>query len=145
MDFVVETLTGLGTLLLKVFAIVVPLMMVLEISREFRILDKMTAAVFPLARRLGYKRDSIYPLVAGVIFGISYGGGILIGESNSGRISAKQAFLIAIFLGMCHAIIEDTLLFVAQGANGLVIISVRLLLAFIVVFVASILIGEKAD
>lgn len=144
MNFVVETLAGLGILLLKVFAIVVPLMMVLEISREFRILDKITVAVFPLGRRLGYKRDSIYPLVAGVIFGISYGGGVLIGESKSGRISANQAFLIAIFLGMCHAIIEDTLLFVAQGANGLVIISVRLLLAFMVVFVASILIGEKA-
>lgn len=142
MNFAVDTIIGLGNLLLKVLVIVVPLMMALEISREFRVLDRLTASVYPLARRIGYKRDSIYPLVAGIIFGISYGGGVLIAESSSGRMSANQAFLIALFLGICHAVIEDTLLFMAQGANGIIILTVRFSMALAIVFIASLIIKE---
>ncbi len=145
MEYATKSLIDLGYLLLKVFCIVVPLMVVLEISREYKVLDKLTRATFPVARWLGYKHDSIYPLLAGVIFGISYGGGVLIGESNSGRISVKQMFLVALFLGMCHGIVEDTLLFVSVGANGFVILIVRFALAFIVVFPAALLMGEKGN
>lgn len=131
--------------MLKVFVIVVPLMVILEVSREFKALDRLTSATYPLARHLGFKRESIYPLLAGVIFGISYGGGVLISESRSGRVGANQMFLIALFLGMCHAVFEDTLLFVSQGANGFIIIVVRLILASVVVWGASLFIKEKAD
>jgi hypothetical protein len=145
MEFALINLYGLLVLLLKVFLIVVSLMIILEIAREFKALDFMTRAVFPLARRLGFKRDSIYPLLAGIIFGISYGAGVLIGESNSGRISANQMFLIALFLGMCHAIFEDTLLFVSQGANGFVIVVFRMILAIVVVGAAALILKEKGD
>ena len=144
MEFLTATLTGLFSLLLKVFLIVVPLMIVLEVSREFKALDWLTAAAYPFARRLGYKRESIYPLLAGVIFGISYGGGVLIGESQSGRISPWQMFLIALFLGMCHAVVEDTLLFASQGANGWIIIISRITLAILVVGTVSLFIKEKS-
>jgi hypothetical protein len=145
MQFTVDTATGLGSLLLKVFLIVVPLMILLELSREFKILDKLIAAVFPVARRIGLKRDSIYPLVAGVIFGISYGAGVLIGESDSGRIKGNQIFLVALFLGICHSILEDTLLFAAQGANGFIILGVRIPLAMIIVFLTALIIKERSD
>jgi hypothetical protein len=145
MEFLTSTASGLLLLLLKVFTIVVPLMIILEVSREFKVLDRLTSAVYPLARHLGYRRESIYPLLAGIIFGISYGGGVLISESNSGRIDRNQMFLIALFLGMCHAVFEDTLLFVSQGANGFVIIAARVTLAVVVVWTASHLIREKSD
>jgi hypothetical protein len=145
MQFALETVWGLGSLLLKVFLIVVPLMMLLEISRTYKILDKLIAACYPITRRIGLKRDSIYPLIAGVIFGISYGAGVLIGESDSGRIKGNQMFLVALFLGICHSILEDTLLFAAQGANGFIILGVRIPLAIIVVFFASLIIKEKSD
>jgi len=145
MHYAIDSMLGLGSLLLKVFLIVVPLMVILEVSREFRILDRMTLAFSPMVRWAGFKRDSIYPLLAGVIFGISYGGGVLIGESGSGRIGDNQRFLIAIFLGMCHAVFEDTLLFMSQGANGLTILVVRFILAFAVVFGVSLCLKEKGN
>lgn len=145
MQYAIESLRSLGGLLLKVFCIVVPLMIILELSREFKILDKLTRALYPIARLIGFKRDSIYPLLAGVIFGISYGGGVLIGESSSGRISANQMFLVALFLGICHAVFEDTLLFMSVGANGFIILGVRITLAIVVVFMASLLLREKDD
>jgi hypothetical protein len=145
MNFAADTALGLGSLLLKVFFIVVPLMILLEVSREYRILDKLIKACHPLARRIGLKKDSIYPLIAGVIFGISYGAGVLIGESDSGRIRGNQMFLVALFLGICHSILEDTLLFAAQGANGFIILGVRIPLAIVVVFFVSLILKEKAD
>jgi len=145
MQAVLGSLTNLGALLLKVFCIVVPLMIILEVAREFKVLDKLTKWLYPVVRPIGFKRDSIYPLLAGVIFGLSYGGGVLIGESKSGRVSANQIFLVALFLGMFHSIFEDTLLFTSVGANGFIILGVRIAVAFVVVYMASLLLKEKGD
>lgn len=145
MEFVLDTGLGLFSLLVKVFFIVVPLMVLLEIFREFELLDKITDAVRRPAGKLGFKRDSIYPLLAGVIFGISYGGGVLIGESSAGRIKGNQNFLVALYLGLCHAVFEDTLLFASLGANGLIVLFSRLLLATVIVFAVSFAIGERGD
>ena len=145
MEFLLDTGLGLFSLLVKVFFIVVPLMMLLEIFREFELLDRITDAVRRPAGKLGFKRDSIYPLLAGVIFGISYGGGVLIGESSAGRIKGNQNFLVALYLGLCHAVFEDTLLFASLGANGLIVLFSRLLLATVIVFAASFAIGERGD
>lgn len=137
MQVVLETSTGLMFLLMKIFFIVVPLMMVLEISREYRFVDSLTRTVSRPARALGFERDSIYPLLAGVIFGLSYGGGVLIGESSAGRIIGKQRFYVALYLGLCHAVFEDTLIFVSLGANGIIVLSSRLILATVVVAAIS--------
>lgn len=143
MEFIWETSTGLSVLLLKVFLIVVPLMILLEIFREFKLLDRMTDIAHRHVGRLGFKKDSIYPLLAGVIFGISYGGGVLIGESEAGRIRGNQNFLVALYLGLCHAVFEDTLIFASLGANGIIVLVSRLLLATLVVFLVSLLVREK--
>jgi len=140
MEFISSTSLGLGKLLLLVFAIILPLMIALELFREFKILDFLTKIIYPLVRWMGFKKESIYPLLAGILFGISYGGGVLISESNSGRVDSRQSFLIALFLGMCHAIVEDTLLFTAQGANGFILVVTRFILAAIVVFAASLMV-----
>lgn len=145
MEFLLNTSLGLFSLLVKVFFIVVPLMILLEIFREFELLDRITDAVRRPAGKLGFKRDSIYPLLAGIIFGISYGGGVLIGESSAGRIKGNQNFLVALYLGLCHAVFEDTLLFASLGANGLIVLFSRLLLATVIVFGVSFAIGERGD
>jgi hypothetical protein len=143
MQYAFDTLSGLILLLAKVFCIVVPLMILLEIFREFDLIEKITKPFKIPAKMLGFYEDSIYPLLAGVIFGISYGGGVLIGESNSGRIKGDQKFLIALFLGLCHAVFEDTLIFVSLGANGIVVLGIRLVVASIVVGATSFLLKGK--
>ena len=34
------------------------------------------------------------------------------------------------FLVLCHAIVEDTMIFAALGANGLILVATRILFAF---------------
>ncbi len=118
-------------------------MALLEVFKEFNLIEKITRPFKIPANILGFKEESIYPLLAGVIFGISYGGGILIGESNAGRIKGNQKFLIALYLGLCHAVFEDTLIFASLGANGLIVLAARLIIASIVVGVMALLMGRN--
>lgn len=136
-EFILQTGLGLTRLLLLVFIVIMPLMIALELFRYYGLLNKLVRLITPLTRRLGYDSDSVYPLLAGVIFGISYGGGVLISESRKGKIVGNQAFLVALYLAICHAIFEDTLLFVAQGANWWIVIITRLILAAMVTVVGA--------
>ena len=145
MSYAIETFWGLFSLLLKMFCIVVPLMMLLEISREFNLIDKITSPLRAPARIIGFNQDSIYPLLAGIIFGLSYGGGVLIGESKSGRIQGNQKFLVALYLGLCHAVFEDTLIFASLGANGIIVLTTRLIIATVVVGVTALILRRNEN
>jgi len=140
MEYAVESFWGLLSLLIKVFCIVVPLMILLEVFKEFNLIDKITKPLRLPARILGFYEESIYPLMAGIIFGLSYGGGVLIGESKTGRIRGSQKFLVALYLGLCHAVFEDTLIFASLGANGIIVLVARLLIASVVVGMVSLII-----
>lgn len=131
-EFIIQTGIGLFKLLGLVFIIVVPLLILLEIIRYHGILEKVIGYVSPFTRKLGFENESVFPVIAGILFGLSYGAGVIIGETQKGRISGNQAFLIAVYLGLFHAVIEDTLLFTTQGAVWWILIGVR--------FVASTLI-----
>ncbi len=143
MNYAIDTFWGLLSLLVKMFCIVVPLMVLLEISREFDLIDKITKPLKVPARIMGFYEESIYPLLAGIIFGLSYGGGVLIGESDSGRIKGNQKFLVALYLGLCHAIFEDTLIFASLGANGIIVLTARLIMASVVVGMISLFMRRR--
>jgi hypothetical protein len=145
MDYAIDTFWGLLSLLVKMFCIVVPLMVLLEIFREFDLIEKITRPLKAPARIMGFYEESIYPLLAGIIFGLSYGGGVLIGESDSGRIRGNQKFLVALYLGLCHAVFEDTLIFASLGANGIIVLTARLIMASVVVGAISIFLRRKQN
>jgi len=142
-DFVVDTSLGLIKLLGLVFVIIMPLMIALEVSRGYGILERIVKRIAPAIEIVGFKKDSVFPLLAGILFGISYGAGVLIGETKKGRISGDQAFLVAVFLGLFHAVIEDTLLFVAQGAVWWILVLPRFLLAIVLTGIAARTIGRR--
>jgi len=77
------------------------------------------------------KVNTSFSIIAGLILGITYGAGILIHESKTGNLNRVDLFYIATFLMICHSIIEDVLLFVIFGANGWIVIIIRLMMAFV--------------
>ncbi|HOT42393.1 MAG TPA: hypothetical protein PLA00_06895, partial [Syntrophorhabdaceae bacterium] len=78
----------------------------------------------------------LIPLLTGIIIGLTYGAGVIIHSIRSSNMDKKEAFLILLFLSICHAIIEDTLIFVVIGANGLILIVARFILAFAFTYIA---------
>lgn len=107
---------ALWSTLAKTFCIVVPLMTVLEFVRTGPWLDRLTSATARPLRVFGLERESVLPFWAGVILGIAYGAGMIIDATENDNFHGRQAFLVSVFLGLAHALIEDTLLFVALGA-----------------------------
>lgn len=117
--------------------IVIPLMIFMEIAKDIKLLDFIAKLFKPVTRLFRAHEKSAFPLAVGIIFGISYGAGVLIKSSEDGEIDTGSLFIISIFLAACHAIVEDTLLFVAVGAQGLIIVLVRVVVAFIATTIIS--------
>lgn len=137
MDIAVDIGKGLFGLMLKIFLIVMPLIMLLEWARTRRWFTRAIDSARPVFRPVGFQPVALFPLLTGIVFGIAYGAGVLIPQARSGDLDRKQVFLITAFLGVCHAIIEDTLLFVALGANGWMIVITRFCAALLIVFALS--------
>ena len=126
-------------LMLKIFLIIIPLFIILEYVQRKGFLDWLGGKLGRFFGLLHFKKNSIFPLLAGLSFGISYGAGVLLDEARQGRIEGRQTFLVAAYLGICHAVFEDTLLFVAIGASGLLLVIPRLIAASIVVYLLGFL------
>ena len=73
-----------------------------------------------------------FSLTVGIILGITYGAGILINEVENGNIKDEDIFYIGTFLMICHAVIEDTLLFVIFGADFTMAVVIRTISAIII-------------
>ncbi|MGB5792564.1 nucleoside recognition protein [Poseidonibacter sp.] len=86
-----------------------------------------------------------FSLTVGIFLGITYGAGILIKEVESGRISKEDIFYIGTFLMICHAIIEDTLLFVIFGADFTMAIVIRTVSAIIISYILLLIYRKNQD
>lgn len=126
------TATG-GALLLavKLTLIVVPLVMVFELLRHLAIFRRSGRAVEPLMRGMGLTPAAAVPLFTGIFLGIAYGAGIIIKVAREKRLPPQELFLMGLFLATCHAVVEDTLIFVAIGGNGWQMLGIRIVLAVV--------------
>lgn len=71
-------------------------------------------------------------ICVGYILGVTYGAGILIKEVENGSMNKSDIFFISTFLLICHAIIEDTLLFVILGADFTMVVIIRTISAIFI-------------
>jgi hypothetical protein len=131
-EFLWETFLGVGFSILKLSLLIIPLMIVMQVLKDYQWLDRLTRVLQPLGNKMGIRKDGLFPLLVGILFGISYGSGVIIQSVESGEMNEKDRLLVAVFLVLCHAVIEDTLVFAAVGANGFILILTRVLVAFLV-------------
>jgi hypothetical protein len=113
----------------KLVLIIVPLVTLFELLRHLPAFRRTGDAVDPLMRGIGLTREAAVPLFTGVFLGIAYGAGIIIRVAQEKRLPARELFLMGLFLGTCHAVVEDTLIFVVIGGSAWVMLGVRLVIA----------------
>ena len=126
----------------KIAIVVIPLMMVMEIFKAAGLFDRIAEFLAPIVKIFGMKKESGFPLVIGIIIGLSYGAGIIFQSAKRDNLPKKDLYLLTYFLVACHAIFEDTAVFVAMGANGLMLLVVRVVVAAVFTFIASKLMGS---
>ena len=97
--------------------IVLFMLMLLDLLQRIGVTDLMIRLLSPLLKSMGIGREAGTITIVGMTLGLSYGGGLIIHEARSGRIPAKDVFLSLTFMGLCHSLIEDTLLMLLLGAD----------------------------
>ncbi|MEO0076400.1 MAG: nucleoside recognition domain-containing protein [candidate division WOR-3 bacterium] len=137
-----QYLKGIFNLSLKTFVILLLVFLLLEIIQRSGILNKAIRAIGSIINFMGYKKQSSAPLLAGIILGIIYGAGVIDDMIRQENIDKKQVLLVSVFLAMCHAIFEDTGLFLMLGANLFWITIPRIILAVVVTFIINRLIPD---
>lgn len=130
-------LKGILNFSLKTFIILFLVFVLLELVQRSNILTKGHRAIAKFIGFLGFNAAGTAPLIAGIVLGIIYGAGVIDDLIKKENVNKKQVFLVSVFLSMCHAIFEDTGLFLVLGANLFWITIPRLLLAGLVTFISS--------
>nr|WP_018085025.1 nucleoside recognition domain-containing protein [Desulfurispora thermophila] len=118
-------------------AIIFPIMILMEIAREAQLLERFSEKISPLPKFFGMSREASLPLLIGSILGLTYGAGVIIEQARNGRITWRDMFLVNVFLSLCHAVIEDTALFIALGAEPVVILGGRVVLTVVITYLVS--------
>jgi hypothetical protein len=140
-----EIITGGAHIAVLVPAIIIPLMVVLALLTDTRLLDRGVGFIQPVMQRLNISNRVAFPLLAGLFLGIVFGSGVIISFANDGTLTKRDLILVLVFLGICHSIIEDTLIFAALGANWWVLISCRFVLAALAAFAVSLVLPFRPD
>jgi len=107
-------------------------MAMLRLLRALGIERLMHWLLAPVLGLIGIRREAGNITIIGVTLGLSFGAGLLIREARSGQLTRRDVFLTMGFLGLCHSLIEDTLLILLLGADLSGILWARLAFALIV-------------
>ncbi|MCR4431275.1 MAG: nucleoside recognition domain-containing protein [Tepidanaerobacteraceae bacterium] len=144
MSIIKEAAVGSFLSVRQIAFIVIPLMVFMEILKDAGILEKIANLFSPLVKIYGMKKESGFPLVIGIIIGLSYGAGVIFRSAREDKLPKRDLYLITYFLVCAHAVFEDTAILMAIGASGALLLSTRLLAAAFFTYLASRLIDGKA-
>ena len=111
-------------------AVVLTLKIILLIGVLIALMDYIKSR--PFIQNSARNVSKGFTITVGIILGITYGAGVLIKEQSSGALSRYDIFYIGTFLMICHAIIEDTLLFVIFGADLTMVVAIRTVSAILI-------------
>jgi hypothetical protein len=132
-----DILNGSVSIIFSFLKILIPLMIIVELLVVYKVIEKLSDRLQFISRALRIQKQSIFPLLVGVVMGVTYGAGTLMEIGKNTPIPKKDFALIGIFIFICHSLIETSLIFWVAGANIWVISFGRFFLAFIITFIAA--------
>ncbi len=145
-----EMVTGWGSIILQglekaslgvlqLALIVIPLMIFIQVMKDFSWLSTFSRWMAPVTKGLGMKENTSTTLAAGLVFGLAYGAGVMIQAVKEDGVEKKDLYLAFIFLVACHAVIEDTLIFIPLGIPVIWLLLVRLVTAILLTIIVSVI------
>jgi len=137
MNFIIDLSIDLLAFVWSITKVIIPLMLVMEIFKDLKLIDKISKAIKPATNFFTISEKSGISLVVGIIFGLLFGAGTIIQSAAEHDIDKRSIFLLCMFLSLCHAVIEDTFIFGAIGANYAHVLGSRIIAAVFTTFVLS--------
>lgn len=121
--------------LLSISAVIFVLMLGMKLLRSSGALGLVTRAMEPVMRLIGIGPEAATITVIGMTLGLSYGSGVIIDDVRRGVLGPRDVFFALSLMGICHSLIEDTLLMLLVGAEISGLLGGRMILALAVVAV----------
>ena len=132
-----ETIYSTLLSLARLALLLIPVLVLIEIARHYRFIEKITGRVKGALRFLTLPQEAAFPLLAGIFFGIVLGSALIIEYAREGYLKKRDLLLIGIFLSISHSIIEDTFILAVFGANPLILLGTRTFLAVVITRIAA--------
>jgi hypothetical protein len=117
-----------------IFAVILALLALMRLLERLGITRLLTRMLEPVLRALGMSRAAAPITIIGMTLGLSYGGGLIIRQARSGALPPREVFHSLALMGLCHSLIEDTLLMLALGGHASGVLAARLVFSLAAVF-----------
>ena len=130
---------------LMILLFIFSLLFLIKILTKIGIIDLLTRVLNPLLSRMGIGKSATPITIIGLTLGITYGGAMIIEQSKGLGITKKEVLFSMILMGLCHSIIEDTLLMFSLGSSFSVILFGRLIFALIITYLFVVLSRKMSE
>lgn len=137
MEVVLHALHAAATGIVELAVIVLPVMMMIQVLKDLGVLDGFAALMRPLMRPLGVSSRGAVTMAGGLIFGLAFGAGVILQQVREQKFTKRELTLMILFLCACHAVIEDTLIFIPLGIDVLPLLAGRLTAAVLLTFLIA--------
>lgn len=128
-----------------IFFIIFSLLLLMRILTRIGITQIMIRCLNPVLRLLGIGPSATTITIVGMTLGIAYGGGLIIQEAVSGHTDRRDVLFCLSLMGLCHSIIEDTLVIAIFGGHFSGIFWVRIVLSLLVIFLLVKLVSRISE
>ncbi len=105
------------SLAVRILLIIITIMTFLEVMKVKGWINGLVRFLAPVLRVMGLSREVGFVWLTGVIFGLAYGGSVIIQESRAGHISREDIETLHLSIGINHAMVEDPALFLSLGLS----------------------------
>ncbi len=119
---------------IKIVILVNLLLILQRILNEFGLIKWILKPFIPLLKVMGLPANTGFLWMVAYTLGLSYGGAIMISQSEEGKLSREDADLLNHHIAVSHSELEDPLLFVAVGYPIAILIIPRILLSIVYVW-----------
>ena len=111
---------GVGTieLLIKILIIIMAAMIALECLKSLGWMEYLLNFSQPVMKILGLSHRTALLWVTAVVFGLMYGGAVIIEEAKKGVLTKEELERLHISIGTNHSMVEEPALWLALGLNG---------------------------
>ena len=103
----------------------------IKLLNEIGVIKLINKLMKPLLKLMGIGEQVSTITIIGLTLGVVYGGALIINETKNKLLDKKDIFYSLVLMGLCHSVIEDTLLMMSLGADITGVLFVRLGFAII--------------
>lgn len=132
-----ELVLGYAGIIKSMLMVLIPVMIILELLITYHIMEKIASRLTFVTKLLRLNEQSVFPLLVGIMAGITFGAGAMIEINKKSPIPERDLWTIGVLIFICHGMIETTLIFAVAGANIWAVSLGRLLIAFAAAMLAA--------